>query len=107
MNESSKANKLKLNKVMSEKEAVSRFLKDGDTFTVGGFLFNRESDSVFREIARQGQKKLTFIEESTTYSIDMLIGTGAIDRFDQAFIPHRQVGQMNGMPCLDRCHRDG
>lgn len=100
-------NKLRLNKVMTEKEAVSRFLKDGDTFTVGGFLLNRESDSVFREIARQGQKNLTFIEESSTFSIDILIGTGTIDRFDQAYIAHRQVGQMKGLPCLERCLTEG
>ncbi|OPY91407.1 MAG: hypothetical protein A4E73_02030 [Syntrophaceae bacterium PtaU1.Bin231] len=47
--------KHRLNKMMSEKEAVATFLHDGDLFTVGGFLNNRESDSVFREIARQGQ----------------------------------------------------
>jgi glutaconate CoA-transferase, subunit A len=101
------AGKLKLNKVMSEKEAVSRYLKDGDSFSVGGFLLNRESDCVFREIARQGQKNLKYIEESSTFSIDILIGTGAIDRFDQAYIAHRQVGKMKGLPCLDRCHRLG
>lgn len=99
--------KLALNKVMSEQEAVSAFLKDGDTFTVGGFLLNREGDAIFREIARQGQKHLTFIEESSTFNIDMLIGTGAIDRFDQAYIPQRSVGQMDGLPCLERCFRDG
>ncbi len=95
--------KKKLNKLMTEKEAVSRFLKDGDCFTVGGFLLNRESDSVFREIARQGQKHLKYIEESCTLTIDILIGLGAIDRFDQAYIPQRQIGGVAGLPCLDRC----
>jgi glutaconate CoA-transferase subunit A len=96
-----------LNKVMTEKEAVSTFLKDGGCFTVGGFLLNRESDCVFREIARQGIKNLHFIEESSTFSIDMLIGLGLIDRFDTAYIPHRQVGQMDGLPGLQRCFNTG
>ena len=96
-----------LNKVMTEKEAVSTFLKDGGCFTVGGFLVNRESDCVFREIARQGLKDLHFIEESATFSVDLNIGLGQIKRFDQAYIPHRQVGQMFGMPSLERCYRNG
>jgi glutaconate CoA-transferase subunit A len=100
-------NRHRLNKVMTEKEAVSTFLKEGGCFTVGGFLANRESDCVFREIARQGIKHLQYIEESSTFSIDMLIGLGLIDRFDTAYIPHRQVGQMDGLPCLQRCFNTG
>lgn len=99
--------KHRLNKVMLEKEAVSTFLHDGDSFTVGGFLLNRESDSVFREIARQGQKRLKYIEESSTFSIDILIGTGQLVRFDVAYIPHRQVGAVYGMPNLQRCFIEG
>lgn len=96
-----------LDKIMSEQDAVRTFLKDGDTFTVGGFLLNRESESVFREIARQGQRHLTYIEESCTFGIDLLIGTGAIDRFDQAYIPHHQVGGILGLPMLNRCLHEG
>lgn len=99
--------KHKLNKIMSEKEAVSAFLHDGDSFTVGGFLLNRESDSIFREIARQGQKNLKYIEESSTFSADILIGTGQLIRFDVAYIAHRQVGAMYGMPNLQRCLQEG
>ncbi|MCP4752240.1 MAG: CoA transferase subunit A [Proteobacteria bacterium] len=99
--------KHKLNKVMTEQEAVSTFLKDGDTFTVGGFLLNRESDCVFREIARQGRKHLTFIEESCSFGIDILIGIGALDRFDLAYMPQRQIGGINGLPCLERCFKEG
>ena len=46
--------KKKLNKVMSEHDAVAKFLKEGDTFTVGGFLLNRESDSVFSRDCQTG-----------------------------------------------------
>jgi glutaconate CoA-transferase subunit A len=98
--------KHKLNKIMTEKEAVSTFLHDGDTFTVGGFLANRETDCIFREIARQGQKHLTYIEESSTYSIDTLIGLGQIDRFDTAFIGFK-AGGLVGLPCLNRCYTTG
>ncbi len=99
--------KKKLNKIMTEKEAVSKFLKDGASFTIGGFLLNREGDSVFREIARQGQKNLKFIGESCTLTVDILIGLGALDRFDQAYIPQRQIGGIAGLPCLDQCLNTG
>ncbi len=92
---------------MTEQDAVSLFLKDGDAFTVGGFLMNRESDNVFREIARQGQKHLTYIEESCTLGIDLLFGMGAIDRFDQAYMPNRQLGDLTGLPQLNRCLNEG
>jgi glutaconate CoA-transferase, subunit A len=98
--------KHKLNKIMTEKEAISTFLHDGDTFTVGGFLINRETDCVFREIARQGQKHLTYIEESATYSIDTLIGLGQIDRFDVAYFATK-AGGIVGLPCLERCYTIG
>ena len=101
------SNKKKQNKVMTEQEAVSRFLKDGNIFTVGGFLTNRESDCVFREIARQGQKNLHYAEESATFGIDILIGLGVIDRFDQAYIANRQLGAITGMANLERCLKEG
>ena len=99
--------KHKLNKIMSEKEAVATFLHDGDSFTVGGFLLTRQSDCVFREIARQGQKNLKYMEESATYTIDILIGTGQLVRFDLAYIAHRQLGAMLGFPNLERCLQEG
>ncbi len=92
---------------MTEQEAVSRFLKDGDTFTISGFLVNREPDSVFREIARQGQKGLTYVEESSTLGVDILFGLGAIDRFDQAYMANRQLGAITGMVNLERCLKEG
>ena len=97
----------KLYKIMTEQEAVSTFVKDGTSFTVGGFLINRESDCVFREIARQGQKHLKFIEESATPGIDLLIGADQVDRFDMAYIAHRQLGGVLAYPNLNRCLLDG
>ncbi len=99
--------KQKLNKIMTEKEAVETFLKDGESFTVGGFLMNRESECIFREIARQGKKHLNYIEESSTTGIDILIGMGAIDRFDVAYMPYRQIGGIMSMPSLDRSFKEG
>ncbi|MBN1380519.1 MAG: CoA transferase subunit A [Deltaproteobacteria bacterium] len=99
--------KHKLYKLMFEQEAVATFVKDGTSFTVGGFLINRESDCVFREIARQGQKDLKFIEESASPGVDMLIGTGQLVQFDTAYIMHRQVGGIVSMPNLERCLQEG
>jgi len=99
--------KHRLNKIMTEQEAVAAFFHDGVQFTVGGFSINRESHSVFREIARQGFKNLKYIEETSTEAIDILIGLGRVDRYDMSYITHRQVGGLLGMPCLDRCLTQG
>jgi glutaconate CoA-transferase, subunit A len=99
--------KHKLHKLMSEQEAVATFVKDGTSFTAGGFGGNRGTGCVFREIARQGQKHLKYIEETSTLNVDMLIGRGQIDRFDVAYISHHQYGGVVGMPNLERCLSQG
>ena len=48
--------KHRLDKVMTEKEAVETFLHDGDSFTMGGFFRSRRCFSVTREMIRQRKK---------------------------------------------------
>lgn len=100
--------KKKLNKVMTEKEAVETFLHDGDSFCIGGFVMWRQSESVFREIARQGKKNLSIIDESGTWEgIDLLVELGMLDRIDTAYAITRQVGGISGTPALERGLKEG
>jgi glutaconate CoA-transferase subunit A len=46
------------NKVMSMKEAISKFIHDGDCIALGGFVTNRKPYAAVREIIRQGIKDL-------------------------------------------------
>jgi glutaconate CoA-transferase subunit A len=100
--------KHRLHKVMTEKEAVATFLHDGDSFCIGGFVMCRQSESIIREIARQGKKSLSIIDESGDLEgIDLLVELGILDRIDIAYSITRQVGGISGTPAMERCIKEG
>lgn len=100
--------KKRLNKVMTEKEAVETFLHDGDSLCMGGFVMVRQPESIMREIARQGRKNLSLIDESGDYEgIDTLVELGMLDRIDIAYNMTRQVGGISGTPGIERGLKEG
>jgi glutaconate CoA-transferase subunit A len=100
--------KQKLYKVMTEKEAVATFLHDGSSFCIGGFVMWRQPESVMKEIARQGKKNLSLIDESGCFEgIDLLIELGLLDKLDIAYNMTRQVGGISGTPAMERCINEG
>lgn len=99
--------KKRLNKVMTEKEAVATFLHDGDSFAMGGFFQWRQPMSVTREIIRQKKQNLSLIDESGFFGLELLVGAGVLDRLDLAYFPIRQVGGINGLPSLERWLKEG
>lgn len=102
------SHKKKLNKVMTEKEAVATFLHDGDSLCMGGFVMVRQPESMMREIARQGRKNLSLIDESGDYEgIDTLVELGMLDRIDIAYSITRQVGGITGTPAIERGLKEG
>ena len=93
---------------MTEKEAVETFLHDGDSFCISGFVRYRQPESIMREIARQGKKHLSLIDESgDIYGIDLLVALGVLDRIDIAYTVARQVGGISGTPAIDHSIREG
>lgn len=71
-------------KVMTLKDAVQRFVRDGSSLTLGGFC-GRNSQAVAYEIIRQRKGNLTFIDDSPTDQLDILIGAGCIKRVEIAW----------------------
>jgi len=55
-----KKNRKLESKLMTVKEAVEKFVKDGEYLTLGGFGANRIPAAVAHEIVRQGRKKYGF-----------------------------------------------
>jgi len=54
---------------------------DGDSLCLGGFVMWRQPESILREIARQGKKNLSLIDESGDFEgIDLLVELGMLDR---------------------------
>jgi glutaconate CoA-transferase, subunit A len=100
--------KRRLNKLMSEKDAVETFLHDGDSFCIGGFIGWRQPGSIMREIARQRKKNLSIIDESAdSGGIDLLVALGILDRIDIAYWPIRQIGGFSGLPAIDHAFKEG
>jgi len=79
-------------KLMSVREAVSRFVKDGDYFASGGFGTNRISTAVLHEMLRQGVQDLGIAGHTTTHDFEILAagnltGRGKLmARVDAAYI---------------------
>lgn len=72
-------------KVMTVKEAVSRFINDGDQIALGGFTANRNPMTVVREIIRQGKKNLYLVVHAQGQSMELLIGAGCVSRVELAY----------------------
>ncbi|HEY1186072.1 MAG TPA: CoA-transferase [Gemmata sp.] len=61
-----------VDKVMSVREAVARFVRDGDYFATGGFGANRIPAAVCHEIVRQRRQNLGFSGHTTTHDFQIL-----------------------------------
>ncbi|MEM3697677.1 MAG: CoA-transferase [Candidatus Micrarchaeia archaeon] len=71
-------------KIMSLKEAIRRYVSDGNTITLGGFC-GRNAQAAAYEIIRQRKRNLIFVDDSPTDQLDMLIGSGCIDKVEIAW----------------------
>ncbi len=86
-----------MSKLMTTKEAVSKFVHSGDFLYMGGYIC-RSPFSAVHEIIRQGIKDLTITRSNAAEDFDMLIGAGAVKRFISTFLSLGLYG-------LGRCYR--
>jgi glutaconate CoA-transferase subunit A len=75
-----------VDKRMSAKEAVERFIPDGCYFATGGFGANRIPNVICHEVVRQGRKGLGFSGHTTTHDFQVLCAGKCFDRLDAAYI---------------------
>lgn len=73
-------------KRMSVREAVARFIHDGDYIATGGFGSVRFSTAVLHEIVRTRKSGLGFSGHSTTHDFQILAAGRVIDRCDIAYV---------------------
>ncbi len=91
--------KSKRDKRTNLKEAVDRFIKDGDNVAVGGFVDIRQPVAVTHEMIRHGFKDLTLSYQSGGMAVDYLAGAMALDethfsikRMEFAYWAHESFG---------------
>jgi len=73
-------------KVMTVKEAVEKFVHDGDYLTLGGFGANRVPIAVAHEILRQGRKNMGFAGHTSTHDFQILCAGEVFNKVDVAYI---------------------
>jgi len=74
------------NKLMSVRDAVARFVHDGDYLASGGFGGVRIASAVLHEIVRQRKKNLGFAGHTATHDFQILAAGECFDRCDAAYI---------------------
>lgn len=72
-------------KTLSAKQAVARFINDGDYVASGGFGHIRISMAIIHEIIRQGKQDLLLAGKTGVYDADMLIAARCVDRVEVAY----------------------
>ena len=79
-------------KVFSTKEAVSRFIEDGDSIVMGTALETAIPFAVGHEIIRQGKKDLTLVGPISDMFFDQLIGCGCAKKVVAAWVGNVIMG---------------
>ncbi|MBT8342558.1 MAG: CoA transferase subunit A, partial [Desulfatitalea sp.] len=75
-----------VNKVMDLKEAIEKFVHDGDYLGIGGFGANRTPIAACHEIVRQGRKRMGFAGHTATHDMEILSAGQVYDRLDVAYV---------------------
>lgn len=94
---------MKESKVMTAKEAVSRFIQDGANVAISSF-FHTIAYDITHEIIRQGKKHLTICAPSFNEHADQLIGAGCVDRIVSSYVWMEVFGPLS---CFRRAMEKG
>ena len=74
-----------IDKRMPVKEAVAKFVKDGDFLAMGGFGHIRVPMAVIYEIIRQGRRNLVMAGKTAVHDIDLLVAAGCVSKLECAY----------------------
>ena len=74
-----------VDKRMTVREAVERFVHDGDYLAMGGFGHIRTPMALVYEIVRQQRRNLAVAGKTAVHDIDVLIGAGCVSRVEVAY----------------------
>ncbi len=74
-----------IDKQMSVSDAVSKFVKNGDLISFGGFGHIRSPMSIVYEIVRQEIRDLAVAGKTAVHDIDILIGGGCVSKVECAY----------------------
>jgi glutaconate CoA-transferase subunit A len=84
---------------MSAREAISRFVHDGDQLVIGNYTVGSCAELVY-EVARQEKKGLTLFSQSGIFDVEVLVGAGCVDRLVTAYA--MRAGGKKGGSAVER-----
>ncbi len=74
------------NKVMDLRDAIAKYVHDGDYLAIGGFGANRTPIAACHEIVRQGRKNMGFAGHTATHDMEVLSAGEVYNRLDVAYV---------------------
>jgi len=80
--------------LMSCKEAIDKFVNDGDTLAIGGFTTNRKPYGLVHEIVRQRKRGLYIEGSGAGGETDLLIGAGCVKLLINAYLSNGAFGNI-------------
>jgi len=81
-----KKNRKQTSKLLSEREAIEKYVGDGDYIVYDFSSLTRGPQALIREIIRQGKKDLWVGAEFTLHETPLLVGAGCATRIDVGFL---------------------
>jgi acyl CoA:acetate/3-ketoacid CoA transferase alpha subunit len=94
-----------LDKRMSVREAVTRYVHDGDYLAMGGFGHIRIPMALIYEIIRQRRRDLVVAGKTAVHDIDLLIGGGCVSKVECAYAFGHELRGLS--PCGRRAVESG
>jgi len=86
-----KKNRALVDKIMSVKDAVAKFVDNGDYLAMGGFGHVRISMSAIYEMIRQKKTNLAMAGKTAVHDIEILVAGGCVKRVDRAYSGGHEV----------------
>ncbi|MFO7570810.1 MAG: CoA-transferase [Smithellaceae bacterium] len=86
-------------KIMSAKEAISRFVQDGDHLVIGNYTVGSCAELVY-EVVRQGKKGFTLYSQSGIFDVEVLVGAGSVDKLVTTYV--MRAGGKKGGSAVER-----
>ncbi len=86
-----KKNRSLQDKTMSIKDAISKYVNNGDYLAMGGFGHVRVSMSAVYEMIRQRKNNLAMAGKTAVHDIEILVAGGCIKRVDRAYSGGHEV----------------
>ncbi len=86
-----------VDKRMRIKDAVKKFIKDGDYLAIGGFGHIRIPMAIIYEIVRQRVKNLSVAGHTAVQDIDVLMAGGCVSSVDIAYVVGFELRGLSGV----------